>query len=176
MYTCDYCSTSFERYKRKTESSRAFCSVEHARLGQQRKSGIPYSVSKKYPSKKTCTVCNKMFLANSSQSMYCTDLCRFTARNKRTKERWKNRKVIGITFEKGTKYDAKISLLQEIKNCPVCGDSFEQVNIKSIHLDHDHTTGKVRGILCFKCNAGLGQFKDSIKSLKAAIVYLENHE
>lgn len=40
-------------------------------------------------------------------------------------------------------------------------------------IDHDHKTGKIRGIVCMGCNIGLGMFKDSIESLRAAINYLE---
>ncbi|MFG2109439.1 endonuclease VII domain-containing protein [Micromonospora chersina] len=50
--------------------------------------------------------------------------------------------------------------------CAICGSPDPQ------HLDHDHRTGWVRGILCFNCNGGLGQFKDSPESLARAITYL----
>ncbi|WP_245712906.1 endonuclease domain-containing protein [Micromonospora nigra] len=40
------------------------------------------------------------------------------------------------------------------------------------HLDHDHRTGGVRGILCFNCNGGLGRFRDSPARLARAITYL----
>ena len=55
--------------------------------------------------------------------------------------------------------------------CAIC-------NKKSKHkfslcVDHCHKTGKVRGLICRKCNFGLGNFSDSIKVLKRAITYLE---
>ncbi|QDY08968.1 recombinase [Micromonospora sp. HM134] len=50
--------------------------------------------------------------------------------------------------------------------CAVCGAEDPQ------HVDHDHRTGWVRGILCFNCNGGLGQFRDSPTRLARAITYL----
>ncbi len=44
--------------------------------------------------------------------------------------------------------------------------------VDKLHVDHNHTTGKVRGLLCYNCNNGLGRFKDSIETLQAAIDYL----
>lgn len=40
-------------------------------------------------------------------------------------------------------------------------------------VDHCHTTGKVRGILCWDCNIGLGKFHDNVDKLRTAIKYLE---
>ena len=53
--------------------------------------------------------------------------------------------------------------------CAICGRPDPE------HVDHDHETGAVRGILCFNCNGGLGQFRDSIDSLLTAASYLEAH-
>lgn len=46
---------------------------------------------------------------------------------------------------------------------------------RDCHVDHDHVTGKVRGLICSSCNTGLGFFKDSVRLLASAIVYLEKH-
>ncbi|SCG50809.1 endonuclease VII domain-containing protein [Micromonospora halophytica] len=50
--------------------------------------------------------------------------------------------------------------------CGICGGEDPR------HLDHDHRTGWVRGILCFNCNGGLGQSRDSPMRLARAITYL----
>lgn len=53
--------------------------------------------------------------------------------------------------------------------CAICGI----VSQKPLHIDHDHSTGKVRALLCTKCNSMLGYAKDSVEMLKKGIEYLE---
>lgn len=54
--------------------------------------------------------------------------------------------------------------------CAIC-DTFKEP--LSLCVDHNHVTGKVRGLLCNGCNTGLGFFKDSPDALESALQYLE---
>ncbi len=54
--------------------------------------------------------------------------------------------------------------------CAICSERMDPPCV-----DHDHETGHVRKLLCRKCNTGLGMFKDDIRLLAGAIVYLQDH-
>jgi hypothetical protein len=57
----------------------------------------------------------------------------------------------------------------------VCAICKQPEDSRGLAVDHCHTTKKNRALLCFRCNAGLGQFKDNIEYLQAAIEYLKSH-
>lgn len=56
------------------------------------------------------------------------------------------------------------------KQCEMCGSA------EKLCLDHNHTTGKIRGCLCDRCNRGLGVFNDNSDLLQKAVQYLERTE
>ena len=62
--------------------------------------------------------------------------------------------------------------------CKICGKTVHKApeNSKDKQnqavIDHDHKTGKLRGLLCHQCNVGIGNFKDDVNILMNAILYL----
>jgi hypothetical protein len=57
-------------------------------------------------------------------------------------------------------------------SCAICLVHEDELK-RELYVDHDHKTGKVRGLLCHRCNTALGFFMDDRKRLRRAIKYLE---
>lgn len=76
---------------------------------------------------------------------------------------------VGLTLDE---YDAL-----DLSRCEVCARelSLEASKSNKPHLDHDHETGKFRGVLCGMCNVGLGHAQDSVDVLLQMIRYLKDH-
>jgi len=83
--------------------------------------------------------------------------------------------------EAGLKHKYKMSLQQYLEKameqnycCAICG--LHESNFKNpLSVDHDHNTGKIRGLLCQNCNKGIGNLKESIQNFQQAIWYLQEY-
>lgn len=85
------------------------------------------------------------------------------------KDHFKNTKLLydfGITLNQYRDF-----LKAQKYTCAICPEPIGEARRNTV-VDHDHETGKVRGILCRHCNLGLGHFRDSRGYLKRAIEYL----
>lgn len=78
----------------------------------------------------------------------------------------------GITPEE---YDALLAKQGGKCGNPGCGSTTSgHKTHKHFSVDHDHATGRIRGLLCHLCNLGIGLFKDSPERLQGAIAYLNS--
>jgi len=79
----------------------------------------------------------------------------------------KSRSRYGIDL---TKDAYKLLLKKQGYHCAICNNGD---GTKNLAIDHDHQTGKIRGLLCTNCNLGLGLYKDSPVLLRSAAKYLD---
>jgi hypothetical protein len=121
-----------------------------------------------------CLHCSKNFTSKRSNKKYCSIDCYQTYRKETslTKEEKKQRAILHqVKFKYNLNEDEYKTLIQKSKGkCMICSKSFK--NVKDRHIDHCHTTKKIRGVLCSSCNQGLGYFKDSPVLLQQAVTYL----
>jgi hypothetical protein len=81
------------------------------------------------------------------------------------------RKIYLLLYRYGVNLTEKLELYYaQGGRCPGCDGVFE---VNEMYLDHDHATGKPRGVLCHHCNTVLGFARDKITTLLALADYLE---
>jgi hypothetical protein len=91
----------------------------------------------------------------------------FTGKNKTQFER-KLKSAYSLTLEE---YNKLVS--EQSGRCAICGNKTSKKGLR-LTVDHNHKTGIVRGLLCYKCNMALGLLNDSEELLVNAISYLTN--
>jgi hypothetical protein len=118
-----------------------------------------------------CRFCGQLIDANAhGRRVFCSDHC--AEKDAAVLRREQNRSAVlgryGLTVEE---FDTMFAAQNE--RCAICQGTEPRGSNWSV--DHDHDTGKVRGILCTDCNVGLGRFRDSESLLLTAIGYLKQH-
>jgi hypothetical protein len=83
--------------------------------------------------------------------------------------RWARARRYGLTP------DELDALLGSARHCGICARDFTAEDSRWVHIDHDHATGIVRGVLCQWCNLLLGHSRENVDTLRAAIDYIERH-
>lgn len=84
--------------------------------------------------------------------------------------RYRNLKVkYGITREEYEELEKKQQGL-----CGICGKPERSNRSKYLSVDHNHTTGKVRGLLCFACNTALGKMEEDLERMQRMIQWVQN--
>ena len=131
---------------------------------------------------KQCSRCKKekkvsLFNKNKASKDGIKSLCKVCEKEGRkvvyTKDYHRNKALIrryGITLE-----EYNVMLKEQESCCKICG-IHEKYCDKALAVDHNHTTGSVRALLCQQCNTGLGQFRDRQEFLLKAVDYLNEYE
>lgn len=131
--------------------------------------------------KKLCLGCNKEKLVSEfygkARGKFCIQ-CRKDRLNLRNRSRTKEeQKNSFIKCKYGINLDQYKEMLDKQKGlCAICHEPETRINqygLCLLHIDHNHTTGKVRGLLCHKCNSLLGYSRENKEILKSSINYLE---
>ena len=92
---------------------------------------------------------------------------RQTPAGKESASRVARKRNYGLT---DAEYEAMKTAQQGV--CAICGKPPDY----SFHVDHDHETGEMRGLLCGGCNFGIGYFKDDTSLLERAIAYIKRYQ
>ena len=152
---CERCGRDFEKYQWNQKKCYDCISETNPKF-------------KKRP-EKTCGVCGTVFRPRVIRQTYCSTGC-----NTKAWETGYFMRTYGLSREE---YDR---LFQEQNHrCKICGIKGFRINSKTektLCVDHCHTTGKIRGLLCHNCNRALGLLRDSKNLLQSALSYLEGSE
>ncbi len=124
----------------------------------------PCKNSSKYKNKENEKRLNKNWTDKNKPRRYALNK-RWRTHNPEVYLNSRLKSVYKITLEEYNKMKEKQNNI-----CAIC---FKAQTNKRLAIDHCHSTGKVRGLLCSSCNTALGLLKDNIDSMNNAIIYLQ---
>ena len=142
-----------------------------------------------------CPTCNKTFQTKKFGKIYCCHRCKIkangdtyysrntekvrrkTSEYQRNHPEMRNKKNLKHTLKKFnlTIDDYNKMFKEQDGRCGCCGKHQSELE-KRLHIDHCHDTDKVRGLLCWECNASIGKLGDNLDGVLKAVSYLEKFE
>ena len=117
---------------------------------------------------------NGLRLTKDGQCVGCRSILRkkYNNKNRERARRWELNKNFGIN-------DLEYQELFNTQNglCKICNNPEKVLtikgNLKKLAVDHCHETGKIRGLLCYTCNVGIGFLRHNSELLRKAAIYCE---
>ena len=152
--TCRACLCEYEA----TRSDQIFCSrkCQDKKYHRDKRSDV-------------CAYCSTPFVTSRKVRKFCSRECTSLARVPSQQKEYRIKREYGLDSEQHA-----AMVISQGGLCMICKDA--PLEGKPLHIDHDHITGKVRSLLCMKCNNGLGLFQDSPEILFVAYEYLKKHK
>ena len=165
---CVQCGAAFTPATAKALCCSKQCSIDHQNAKKQ--SAILAKRSERAP----CVECGGPIPESRRNGVtYCSIECKKREQDRRWRDRaphYMRQYLYGVTPEQFEQM-----LEQQGGTCAICATDQWDSKGRGPSVDHDHATGKVRGLLCASCNNGLGRFRDDTALLRAAVKYLEAH-
>lgn len=122
-------------------------------------------VSKRYSIDSTCVDCSEIRGKSNNRKMYDK---KHYAKNSSS---WRDKQLMRTYNISLDQYNRMLA--EQNNKCVICNTMYDQSG-KSMAVDHCHTTGAIRGLLCKNCNTALGSVKDDINILQNMITYLQS--
>lgn len=126
----------------------------------------------KYPQKtfkdKVCSWCGEVFSPLGPSHHYCSDTCK---REVASDKHYRRKYGVSVRW-------VQQKLHEQNWKCAICKTTpfkMRDDHVSGLNLDHCHTSGKPRALLCHNCNRGLGLFQDNPVFLREAANYIELH-
>jgi hypothetical protein len=175
----------FTRDRRRKDGLAFYCgphSRQRLRASKLRRQGPPqrrHVLDREVPDgHKWCPDCDTVkpltaFARSSANRTGVHSYCRpcHNARGRATLERLGGSRTYHLKRRYGITAEEADAMLEEQGGvCAICRVA------PAAHVDHDHSTGRVRALLCFNCNGGLGQFRDDPFLLQMAAFYVKHHD
>lgn len=178
---CEICGTVFEPYRSWTTTCSRSCREKAPKRDK------PWAKEKEV----TCKRCSEQFIVmdNGGRYSYCP-ACKPSIVRASNDRKNVARRIATDPTNKGKhhrnslrKYGLTPEQLAEMveaqgNRCAICGEQPDPNGVRAasrLHVDHCHTTGRNRALLCGRCNAGLGHFRDDPALFLAAVEYLKFH-